>query len=108
MRRGLDVGSRLLVVLLALSVLQACNCQRQRSEVTLLPEGERCNADSECESSLCDAVNGNEAVCLRPCLFGCRETEICTTLDADRKACVQEREGLCRPCTMDSECPQKA
>ncbi|MFT3708381.1 MAG: hypothetical protein QM817_12075 [Archangium sp.] len=108
MRRLPLCGWSFVVFLLAVPVLSGCNCQRQRSEVTLLGEGERCNADSECESSLCDAVNGNEAVCLRPCLFGCRETEICTTLDGDRKACVQEREGLCRACTQDSDCPQKA
>lgn len=96
---------------MALSViacLQACNCQRRTAVETPIPEGEPCEVDDRCETSLCDSANGNPKTCLRACVIGCRGTEVCTKLPGDRYACVPERAGLCKACTQDSDCPQPA
>ncbi len=96
---------------MALSViacLQACSCQRRTAVETPIPEGEPCEVDDRCETSLCDSANGGPKVCLRACAIGCRGPEVCTQLAADRFACVPERAGLCRACTKDSDCPQAA
>ena len=100
---------RFLAALLLLgAAFDACNCQRQTAIDSLIAEGQPCTSDDRCETGLCDAVNGEEKKCLRSCTIGCKENELCTTLSEGRLGCVQERAGLCKACTQDSDCPQRA
>ena len=49
-----------------------------------------------------------EKTCLQKCTGGCIANEICTPLDINRFACVAEREGLCKSCTTNAQCPYPA
>ncbi|PZR18694.1 MAG: hypothetical protein DI536_02095 [Archangium gephyra] len=73
---------------------------------TLKAEGEACDADEECESSLCDKLPGKSTVCFRRCSQECKSGDICTPLAVnDRFACVPERPGLCQSCALNVDCP---
>ncbi|MBL8916930.1 MAG: hypothetical protein JNM17_39870 [Archangium sp.] len=89
-------------------VLPACQCQRRAAIETPIAELQSCPEDERCETGLCDAEPGGEKVCLRTCSAGCRQSDVCTTLAADRFACVPERAGLCKTCEADSDCPRLA
>ncbi|MDX2008601.1 MAG: MopE-related protein [Myxococcaceae bacterium] len=94
----------------ALLFLSDCtSCARQPAKDTLFEEGRPCDLDETCETGLCDVVPGtSDRVCLRKCTTGCRESDQCTRLAADRYACVPQRAGLCQSCQQDADCPYPA
>ncbi|MBI3183734.1 MAG: hypothetical protein HYZ28_16475 [Myxococcales bacterium] len=93
---------------LLVSVWAGCQCGDRKPKIVLKPEGVPCELDDECETGLCDALPRAEKLCMRKCGDGCRSNEICTLLGLERYGCVPEREGLCKPCTADSDCPYVA
>lgn len=98
---------RLLLLALATAVFASgCGCGRAPINNTLKAEGEACEADEECESSLCDKLPGKPMVCFRKCAVGCKPGDLCTALAVgDRFACVPERPGLCQACALNVDCP---
>ncbi|MGV3622997.1 MAG: MopE-related protein [Archangium sp.] len=98
---------RLSLLALALGVFASgCGCARAPVQNTLKAEGEACEADNECESSLCDKLPGKSMVCFRRCSQECKSGDICTPLAVnDRFACVPERPGLCQSCALNVDCP---
>ncbi len=99
---------RLSLLALAMSVFASgCSgCNRSPSEKTLKAEGEACEFDEECETSLCDKVPGKSSICYRRCSIGCKPGDICSALAVnDRFACVPERPGLCQQCALNVDCP---
>jgi hypothetical protein len=95
---------------LALSaVASSCTCNRPPPTTpTLKEKGEVCAADAECASGLCDAPPGFQTVCVTKCADGCAADEICTQLTPNRFSCARDQGGLCRPCSLDSDCPYPA
>ncbi|GMU59185.1 MAG: hypothetical protein AMXMBFR34_09480 [Myxococcaceae bacterium] len=97
-----------LLALGAAVTFSSCKCGSRPVTEVLLPEGEPCPADERCETGLCDAVDGAPKKCLRKCASGCRGSDVCTPLAADRYACVPEKAGLCKSCQADADCPYAA
>ena len=87
----------------------ACTCSKQPPTMqTLKNENEACANDEECVTGLCDGAAGTHAVCLRKCTMGCKADEVCTQLTPNRFACSPDEGGLCRPCSLDADCPYPA
>ncbi|MGC4113782.1 MAG: hypothetical protein QM765_03805 [Myxococcales bacterium] len=95
-------------------VLSSCSCNTPPPTTNhLLGEGERCNADDECETALCVALPREDKTCRRSCESGCHSEEICTTFGTGsngglRAGCVPTKAGLCLPCDQDTDCPYAA
>lgn len=99
---------RLSLIAIALGVFASgcTGCARNPVQNTLKAEGEACEEDRECESSLCDKLPGKAMVCFRRCSVGCNAGDVCTPLAVnDRFACVPERPGLCQSCSLNVDCP---
>ena len=92
------------MALLCLTVA-GCQCSSPPVKEHLKPEGMPCEADSECETGLCDALPGQSKLCIRKCTDGCLVNEVCEPLGTDRYACVPDAAKLCEACTVDSDCP---
>ena len=97
---------RILLLCLALASLAACQCGGAPTKPKLRDLGEVCLADGECVTGLCAKLpDGKDKTCLQKCTAGCGANEICTPLDLNRYACVPEREGICRSCATNAQCP---
>ena len=96
-----------LFLLTALAVVAAssCTCGSRPATQVLTPEGEACSDDEQCETGLCDALDGAPKKCLRKCTSGCKGTDVCEPLVPGRYACVPEKAGLCGACESDADCP---
>ncbi len=100
---------RILVLSLAACfALEGCDgCTQPPAQELKKIEGEKCDADDDCESSICDAAPGDEKTCLRACTEGCDATFICTSFNSDARlayACAPDRAGLCGECEADIDC----
>ena len=90
---------------LVLAVLSGCQCTKPPVNETQRAEGEPCDTDEQCVTSLCDKLPGHSAVCFRRCAAGCHANEVCTALQLnDRFVCVPEKQGLCQPCNLNVDC----
>ncbi|MEW5741161.1 MAG: hypothetical protein AB1938_19720, partial [Myxococcota bacterium] len=96
---------RLSCVLVTLAALAACQCNKQPVKEALKKEGEACASDDSCETGLCDAAPGFQAVCVRKCSGGCQPDEVCVQLTPHRFSCQVDQRKLCQPCEIDSDCP---
>lgn len=94
-----------LAALLVVSVVGCQQCARQPVTPTLLHEGEVCQSDDRCDTGLCDAAPGVQAVCVRKCANGCYDGEVCTQLTPGRFSCQKDQRKLCSPCLVDGDCP---
>ena len=90
------------------AVVAGCQCSAPPVKEGLKPEGVACGDDAECETGLCDALPGAVKLCMRKCIAGCHDNEVCSVLGVERFGCVPERAGLCQPCARDSDCPYLA
>lgn len=80
------------LVWLALALMSGCQCSGPPVNDTQRKEGEPCQTDEQCETSLCDKLPGQMPVCFRRCATGCTAFEVCTSLQLnDRFVCVPER-----------------
>ncbi len=105
--KGKRAPSLLLWGVVCLAALPACTCGGNNVKNKLKAEGEKCAADSECETQFCDKP-GKDKVCLRKCADGCKDTEICENLGSPtdgRFACLPQVPGLCSTCLTDVDCP---
>ena len=97
---------RLCVVVLGLGVFSSCQgCGQTPPKEPPRVIGAACDSDDQCGSGLCDTLPGAMKVCQTPCANGCASTEVCVSLGVGRFACAPEREGLCKPCHADVDCP---
>ena len=88
--------------------LSACQCGKSPAKPTLLNEGDPCETDEACSTSLCEAPPGRGKVCVRQCGNGCRTGEVCEQLTPNRFSCMPEKAGLCMACNTDADCPYPA
>ncbi len=87
----------------------ACQCGSRPPMKTVLPEGEPCAVDEDCESGLCFALKGEGNKCGRKCSSGCdKDMQVCTQLGFQRYGCVPKLPGLCQPCETNADCPYPA
>ena len=84
-----------LIVAVAQFGLVACECGTRPTAPTLKKLGEACATDDSCETGLCDAKPGNQAVCVKKCADGCAEGQICTQLTPNRFSCQKDPRALC-------------
>jgi hypothetical protein len=92
-------------VVMLLVLVAGCQCTRKPVVETLLKEGEVCQTDDRCETGLCDAAPGFQAVCVRKCSSVCYEGEVCAQLTPNRFSCQLDQRKLCQPCQVDGDCP---
>ncbi len=93
----------------AVLVLPACGgCSKPPTKDPVKPEGDPCVTDIECETGLCFALKGEALKCRRKCTAGCTKEEVCTQVDLNRFGCVPAREGLCKACQSNADCPYPA
>jgi hypothetical protein len=95
-----------LAAALALPACTSCNAPPVKER--LKTEGDSCEKDINCDTGLCFALAGQAQKCGRKCSAGCTAEEVCTQIDLQRFGCVPKREGLCKTCATDSDCPYPA
>ncbi len=91
---------------LAMPACKSCNAPPTKEPVKA--EGDPCMTDLECETGLCFGLQGQASVCKRKCTAGCTKQEVCTQIDLNRYGCVPAREGLCKACQTNADCPYAA
>ena len=95
-----------LATALAMPACKSCNAPPVKEPPKA--EGDACKTDLECQTGLCFALQGQASLCKRKCTAGCTKDEVCTQVDLNRYGCVPAREGLCKACQSNSDCPYPA
>lgn len=99
----------LILAVAALFAVPACQCGKTPPGKPILKgEGDPCDTDEQCETGLCFALPTQGKKCGRKCATGCKPEEVCTAIDFQRFGCVPKREGLCKACATNSDCPYPA
>ena len=79
---------------------------------TLLPLGQTCTADKDCDSKVCLTVTGSPKVCSKACTGDCPAGMRCgldiATGSTTVPQCLPLPNDLCKPCEADSDCAGKA